>query len=248
MPRSKPHEASTAASEDAAEILKIVERGRLSPDEAREISERLTTIVESVKGKVVDTAQERKFTPEQEEALLSVLQLRFEQHQERHKGIKWDQVSNRLQEASIEKLWSLSKMDETGGEPDVVGIDEKTGEVIFYDCSKESPSGRRNIVYDRAAQDWLKENYPNEVCDGNAVELAAAMGIQILTEEEYRALQKLEEEEFDCQTWSWIMTPKNIRDAGGALDGRRGGGVVYVAQDSALYHNDRRAFRGSLRV
>ena len=149
-------------------------------------------------------------SPEQREELLKVLKTRFEKNMNRHKGIEWDKVQAKL-EANPEKLWSLNEMEETGGEPDVVGEDKKTGEYIFYDCSAESPKGRRSICYDREALDSRKENKP----ENTAIDMARAMGIELLTEEQYRELQKLGN--FDMKTSSWIKTPSEIRKHGGAI-------------------------------
>ncbi len=146
----------------------------------------------------------------QQEEIVKVLQARFEKHVNRHKGIAWTEVQIRF-EANPEKLWSLPEMERTGGEPDVIGRDKTTGEYIFYDCSEESPKGRRSLCYDREALDSRKENKPK----GSAFEMAAAMGIEILTEEQHRELQKLGE--FDAKTSSWVKTPPNIRDLGGAF-------------------------------
>lgn len=171
--------------------------------------------------------------------LLNMLKARFEKHMQRHKGIEWNQVEKRLTD---EKLWSLNEMETTGGEPDVVGVDKKSGEYIFYDCSEESPKGRRSLCYDRAALDARKENKPK----GNAVESAAAMGIELLTEDEYRQLQKLGK--FDLKTSSWINTPGEIRKLGGALFCDRRYNQVFVYHNGAESYYAARGFRGSLRV
>ena len=178
---------------------------------------------------------------EQREKLLKVLKTRFEKNMGRHKGLEWAQVQARL-EASAEKLWPLHEMEDTGGEPDVVGHDKKTGEYIFYDCSVESPKGRRSTCYDRAAQDERKEHKP----ENNALGMAAAMGIEILTEEQYRELQKLGE--FDLKTSSWIETPAAIRALGGALFCDRRYDHVFVYHNGAQSYYAARGFRGSLRV
>lgn len=177
----------------------------------------------------------------QAEDLLKTLKDRFEKHINRHKDLEWAQVQARL-EKSPERLWSLSEMERTGGEPDVVGQDEKTGEYIFYDCSAESPKGRRSICYDREALDARKENKPA----GNATEMAAAMGIELLTEEEYRELQKLGN--FDTKTSSWIKTPSDIRKLGGALFCDRRYDTVFVYHNGAESYYAARGFRGWLRV
>ena len=182
-----------------------------------------------------------KISPEQKEELLNELKQRFEKNMGRHAGIKWADVQAKL-EASSEKLWSLAEMERTGGEPDVVGFDKKTGEYIFYDCSAESPKGRRSLCYDRRAWESRKEHKP----DGNAVEAAAAMGVELLTEEEMRELQKLGE--FDTKTSSWVKTPEDFRDKGGALFCDRRFGRVFVYCNGAESYYAARGWRGSLRV
>ncbi len=159
----------------------------------------------------------------------------------RHQGLEWAGVRARL-EAEPEKLWSLSEMERTGGEPDVVGRDDKTGEYIFYDCSAESPKGRRSVCYDREAQESRKEARP----DDNAMDMAAAMGIALLTEEQYRALQQLGN--FDTKTSSWVMTPADVRKLGGALFCDRRYDKVFVYHNGAQSYYAARGFRGSLRV
>ena len=151
-----------------------------------------------------------KLSPEQREELLRALKARFEKNMNRHKGLEWAKVQAKL-EANTEKLWSLNEMERTGGEPDVVGHDKKTGEYIFYDCSAESPKGRRSVCYDREALESRKEHKP----ENSAIDMAAAMGIELLTEEQYRELQKLGD--FDTKTSSWVKTPSDIRKLGGAL-------------------------------
>jgi hypothetical protein len=183
----------------------------------------------------------KKLSPEQREELLRTLKARFEKHMNRHKGLDWAKVQARL-EASEEKLGSLHEMESTGGEPDVVGHDKKTGEYIFYDCSAESPKGRRSVCYDREALDSRKEFKPEDSAFG----MAAAMGIELLTEEQYRELQKLGE--FDTKTSSWIVTPPEIRKLGGALFGDRRYDTVFVYHNGAQSYYAARAFRGSLRV
>jgi hypothetical protein len=183
----------------------------------------------------------KEFSPEQREELLRVLKARFEKNMNRHKGLEWAKVQAKL-EANIEKLWSLNEMERTGGEPDVVGNDKKTGEYIFCDCSAESPKGRRNVCYDREGQETRKAFKPED----NAFDMAAAMGIDILTEEQYRELQKLGN--FDTKTSSWVKTPSDIRKLGGALFADRRYGNVFVYHNSAPSYYGVRAFRGSLRV
>jgi hypothetical protein len=183
----------------------------------------------------------KELSPEQRKELLGVLKSRFEENISRHKGVEWANVQAKL-EANTEKLCSLSEMEKTGGEPDLVGHDKKTDEYIFYDCSEESPKGRRSLCYDREALDSRKENKPKD----NAVDAAAAMGIELLTEEQYRELQKLGE--FDTKTSSWVKTPSAIRKLGGALFCDRRFDTVFVYHNGAESYYAARAFRGSLRV
>jgi hypothetical protein len=173
--------------------------------------------------------------------LLKVLKARFEKHMNRHKGIEWAKVQTRL-EASSGKLWSLHKMEETGGEPDVVGLDKKTGEYIFYDCSAESPKGRRSICYDHEALEARKEHKP----ENSAIQMADDMGIELLSEEHYRELQKLGT--FDTKTSSWIKTPADIRKLGGAIFADYRYGNVFVYHNGAESYYAARGFRGSIRV
>jgi hypothetical protein len=180
-------------------------------------------------------------SPEQREQLLEALKARFEKNRNRHKGLEWAKVQATL-EANTEKLWSLNEMERTGGEPDVVGHDKKTGEYIFYDCSVESPKGRRSFCYDREALASRKEHKP----ENNAIDMAAAMGIELLTEEQYRELQKLGN--FDIKTSSWVKTPSDIRKLGGALFCDRRYDTVFVYHNGAESYYAARAFRGSLRV
>ena len=177
----------------------------------------------------------------QGEELLRALQVRFEKNMNRHKGLEWAKVVAKL-EAHSDKLWSLSEMEKTGGEPDVVGHDKKTGEYIFYDCSAESPKGRRSLCYDREALESRKEHKPKD----SAMDMAAAMGIELLTEEQYRELQKLGE--FDTKTSSWVKTPSGIRKLGGALFCDRRFDTVFVYHNGAESYYAARGFRCSLRV
>ncbi|MEJ5343667.1 MAG: DUF4256 domain-containing protein [Chloroflexus sp.] len=178
---------------------------------------------------------------EQHEQLLKTLKARFEKNMHRHRGLDWSSVQARL-EAHPDKLWSLSEMERTGGEPDVVGYDSETGEYLFYDCSPESPSGRRSLCYDREAREARKEHKPQS----SALEMAAAMGIELLTEEEYRKLQALGE--FDTKTSSWVMTPPEIRALGGALFCDRRYNHVFTYHNGAESYYAARGFRGKLRV
>ena len=177
----------------------------------------------------------------QREQLLRTLKARFEKNTIRHQGLEWAKVQAKL-EANAEKLWSLSEMERTGGEPDVVGQDKKTGEFIFYDCSAESPKGRRSVCYDREALDSRKENKPKD----SATDMAAAMGIELLTEEQYRNLQQFES--FDTKTSSWVKTPSTIRNLGGALFCDRRFDTVFLYHNGAESYYAARGFRGSLRV
>lgn len=186
-------------------------------------------------------SENKDLSPEQREALLKTLKARFEKHQQRHPGIPWAAVLARL-EAKADKLWSLHEMERTGGEPDVVGQDPATGEYLFYDCSAESPAGRRNACYDRQAQESRKEFKPAT----NALDMAAAMGIEILSEEQYRALQQLGK--FDTKTSSWVKTPADVRELGGALFADWRYGRVFVYHNSAPSYYAARGFRGGLRV
>jgi hypothetical protein len=183
----------------------------------------------------------KKLPPEQRDELLGALKARFEKNMNRHKGLEWARVKAKL-EANSEKLWSLNEMERTGGEPDVVRTNKKTGEYIFYDCSAESPKGRRSVCYDGEALESRKEHKP----ENNAIDMAAAMGIAVLTEEQYRELQKLGK--FDTKTSSWVETPSEIRKLGGALFCDRRYDHVFVYHNGAESYYAARAFRGSLRV
>ena len=186
-------------------------------------------------------SNKKELSPEQREELLRALKDHFEKNMNRHKGLEWAHVQTKLK-AHTEKLWSLNEMERTGGEPDVVGHDKKTGEYIFYDCSAESPKGRRSVCYDREGLEARKTFKPKD----NAIDMAAAMGIEILAEEQYRELQKLGT--FDTKTSSWVKTPSDIRKLGGALFADRRYGNVFVYHNSAPSYYAARAFRGSLRV
>jgi hypothetical protein len=183
----------------------------------------------------------KDLSPETRQELLRILKARFEKNVNRHKGLDWAPVQARM-EANPERLWSLNEMERTGGEPDVVGRDKKTDEYIFYDCSAESPKGRRSLCYDREALQSRKEHKPT----GNAIDMAAAMGIELLTEEEYRALQELGQ--FDTKTSSWVKTPSRIRKLGGALFCDRRYDTVFVYHNGAESYYAARGFRGWLRV
>ena len=188
------------------------------------------------------TGNKKELSPKQREELLTALKARFEKNLNRHKGVDWAKVQSRLcgMEANAGKLWSLNEMERTGGEPDVVGV--KSGEVIFFDCSEQSPKGRVSFCYDREALDSRKEHKPKN----SVMDMAAAMGIELLTEEQYFELQKLGE--FDTKTSSWIATPADIRKLGGAIYGDRRYGRVFVGHNGAQSYYSSRAFRASLRV
>jgi hypothetical protein len=187
------------------------------------------------------TSDKKPLSPKQREELLGVLKVRFEKHLNRHKGLEWAKVQARL-EANAEKLWALNEMERTGGEPDVVGQDKKTGEYIFFDCSAQSPKGRVSFCYDREALDSRKEHKPKN----SVMDMAAEMDVELLTEEEYFALQKLGE--FDTKSSSWVKTPAAIRELGGAIYGDRRYDRVFVGHNGAESYYAGRGFRGSLRV
>jgi hypothetical protein len=185
----------------------------------------------------------KELSPELREELLRVLKARFEKNMNRHKGLEWTKVQVKLNSpAGAEKLWSLNEMEKTGGEPDVVAYDKKTGEYIFYDCVAESPNGRRSVCYDGEALKSRKEHKPKN----SAIDMAATIGIEILTEEQYRELQKLGD--FDTKTSSWVKTPSEIRKLGGAIFCDRRYNQVFVYHNGAESYYAARAFRGSLRV
>jgi hypothetical protein len=186
-------------------------------------------------------AGKKTLSAQQREDLLKTLRMRFEKNMNRHKGFQWDEIQKRL-EGNAGKLWSLNAMEDTGGEPDVVGHDKKTGEYIFYDCSAESPKGRRSICYDDEALAARKEHKPTD----SAMNMAKEMGIEMLSEEEYRALQKLGK--FDAKTSSWIKTPPDIRKLGGALFCDYRYATVFVYHNGAESYYAARGFRGSLKV
>jgi len=183
----------------------------------------------------------RKLTLQQSDEILSILKIRFEKNVKRHEGIDWNKVQEKL-EAKPEKLWSLNEMDITGGEPDVVGFDEKTDTYLFYDCSAESPKGRRSVCFDHEALAARKEHQPND----SAINMATEMGIELLTEEDYRSLQRLGE--FDLKTSSWVQTPENIRKLDGALFCDRRYNTVFVYHNGAQSYYSARGFRGFLKV
>lgn len=189
-----------------------------------------------------NTKNNRKaLSPQQRGELLGALKARFERNMHRHKGIEWEKVQSKL-EANPEQLLSLNEMERTGGEPDVVGHDKKTGGFVFYDCSAESPDGRRSVCYDREGLESRREHRP----ENSAIEMAAAMGIELLTEEQYRQLQEIGE--FDLKTSSWVNTPPDIRKLGGALFCDRRYGHVFVYHNGAQSYYAARGFRGSLKV
>ena len=185
--------------------------------------------------------KQNKPSPKQREALLTALGERFEKNLNRHQGVDWTKVQARL-EAQAEKLWSLQEMERTGGEPDVVGQDKKTGEYVFMDCAPESPAGRRSVCYDREGLESRKEHRPNTT----AMDMAMAMGIELLTEEQYFELQKLGQ--FDTKTSSWLKTPAEIRNLGGALHGERRYGRIFIGHNGAQSYYAVRGFRGWLKT
>ncbi len=195
-------------------------------------------MAKNTKGK---NRSQKELTPEQKDILLKTLKNRFEKNQNRHKGIEWDKVEAKLK-GNADKLWSLDQMEESGGEPDVVGYDKKTGEYVFLDCAPESPKGRRSVCYDREGLESRKEHRPED----SAIDMAVFMGIELLSEEEYRELQKLGE--FDAKTSSWIKTPPSIRKLGGALFADFRYGSVFIYHNGAQSYYAVRGFRGSLRV
>ncbi|WP_300568944.1 DUF4256 domain-containing protein [Flavobacterium sp.] len=184
----------------------------------------------------------KELSPEQHSTLLKTLKERFEKNKTRHQDLDWDKVQTKLEAANSEKLWSLHEMEATGGEPDVVGFDKKTNEYIFYDCSAESPKGRRSFCYDRVALESRKEHKPQN----NVLDVAAVMGIELLTEEQYRELQQLGN--FDAKTSSWVLTPSEIRKHGGAIFCDFRYNTVFVYHNGADSYYAARGFRGSLRV
>lgn len=184
---------------------------------------------------------QQKLSPEESDALLQILQTRFEKNKNRHKGLQWAEIQTKLA-ANPAKLWSLNEMEKTGGEPDLVAYHQESDEYIFYDCATESPKGRRSLCYDREALDARKEFKP----ENSVIDMAAEMGITLLSEEEYRALQQLGH--FDTKTSSWVQTPPNIRQLGGALFADFRYDTVFVYHNGASSYYAARGFRGSLRV
>lgn len=191
--------------------------------------------------KANNVSDKKELSQEQREELIRILKNRFEKNMNCHKGLEWAKVQAKL-DANAEKLWTLNEMDVTGGEPDVVCYDEKAEEYTFYDCSAESPKGRRSVCYDLEGLESRKEHKP----ENNAIDMAAAIGIEILTEEQYRELQKLGS--FDLKTSSWLKTPENIRKLGGAIFGDRRYDTVFVYHNGAESYYSARGFRGSIRV
>ncbi len=182
-----------------------------------------------------------EISKEQRDELIGIVKSRFEKNKERHEGLSWDEVQAKLDQNS-QKLWSLFEMEKTGGEPDVIGYDETTGEILFCDCSAETPKGRRSFCYDREALESRKEHRP----DNNAIDMAVQMGIDLLTEEQYRELQRLGK--FDIKTSSWLKTPAHIRKLGGAIFGDRRYDTVFVYHNGAESYYAVRGFRGILRI
>lgn len=188
-----------------------------------------------------DKSSKKKLSPEESKNLIQELKIRFEKNKQRHKGIEWANVQTRL-EKNLDKLWSLNELEISGGEPDVVGEDKKTGEYLYFDCSAETPKGRRSVCYDGEALASRKEHKPKS----SATDMSIEMGVEILTEEEYRYLQKLGE--FDTKTSSWVQTPASIRELGGAIFCDRRYNHVFVYHNGAESYYAVRGFRGSLRV
>lgn len=187
------------------------------------------------------TSAKKILSPEQREELLATLKTRFDKNKGRHKGIEWSAVLQKL-ESDPAKLWSIGQMEETGGEPDVTGFDKKTGEYLFVDCAAETPKGRRSVCYDREGLDSRKEFKP----DNTAVDLAEAMGVEMLDEDQYHELQKLGD--FDLKTSSWLKTPDDVRKLGGAIFGDKRYGRVFIYHNGAQSYYGGRAFRGMIRI
>jgi hypothetical protein len=222
-------------------VSRLVEKGQVS---AEVINGELDSIRETTGERVKAISEtEKQLSPEDQEALLGTLKSRFETNRKLHEKVKWNDVEKSLK-ADPEKLWSLQQLESTGGEPDVIA--EEQGEFVFGDCSAESPKGRRNVVFDKEAEEYLKKNFPNEKYNGNAADMAAAYGVDFMDKEQYRALQK--KLPVDKNTWSWLKTPADIRKSGLALYGGRYDGDVYVDQRNAYLRTDPGAFRASLRV
>jgi len=199
-------------------------------------------LINSIYFSKIKAMAKKKLSSDQNEELLKTLKARFEKNMNRHKGLEWDKVQARIEQGSQGKLWSLNEMERTGGEPDVIGYDKKTGEYIFYDCSAESPGGRRSLCYDHEALEKRKEHKPAD----SAINMATEMGIEILTEEQYRELQKLGK--FDMKTSSWVKTPSEIRKLGGAVFCDRRYDTIFLYHNGADSYYAARGFRGSLRV
>ncbi len=235
-------EASFTEGDDMRDQLREVFARAMTSGEPEAATEAPSDATD-VHSEAVDPTEKRELTPEVQEQLLATLQARFDANQKKHKGIEWTDVQRSL-EADPEKLWSLQQMEEAGHAPDVYM--ENDDSFYFGTCSVESPESARNIVYDAEAEAWLAKNYPQEICNGNAVDIATAMGIDLMDEPQYRHLQTLGK--FDATTWSWLKTLDEIRKRGVALCGFRRGERVYVDRDLAYRHRHHRAFRGSLRV
>jgi hypothetical protein len=240
VPANVDHQILAKAMEN------LVQQGLISAEAINAELDALTSETKQAALKASEINREKVLSPEQTEKLLSTLEARFHKNMHLHKDIKWSQVFNRLKNAEAVKLWSLNEMEKTGGEPDVVKVYKKSGEVIFYDCSVESPKGRRNCVYDREAEEYWKENDPNEKYNGNAVDMMEKMGVDLLDEKAYRFLQTLGD--FDTDSWSWLKMPIDKRRKGAALSGRRAVDWVCVRKYNPDYHRDDRGVRGLLRV
>lgn len=222
----------------------LVQQGAVS---AEQVNETLSNVQAAYHERLkAISALEKQLSPEQQEALLSAVKARFEANKERHPGIKWSEIQAKL-EANPKKMWSLNEMERSGGEPDVVDYEIKTHEYLIFDCSAESPEGRRNIVYDREAQDWLEKNSPEIQCNGNAVDMAAAMGVEIPDSTQYKEmLQKLGQ--FDRKTSSWLKTPADGRKLGFAFLGYRIAEHIGLLKCHVHAHRRNTSFRGLLRV
>lgn len=238
---SLPHQTIHDSSGNATNLTKPSVRGSVWPLDRTGITWQPADFGANSDAKEKGMEMRKKLSPQQREELLQALQARFEQHRHRHKGWEWGEVQARL-EANPDKLWSLQEMERTGGEPGVVGQDKKTGEYLFYDCSPETPKGRVSVCFDREGLESRKEHKPKTT----AMDMAVAMGIELLTEEEYIALQKLGE--FDTKTSSWIATPADMRKRGGALYAERRYGRIFIGHNGAQSYYAVRGFRGSLRV
>jgi hypothetical protein len=249
MASQKPHQDERLEIPDDATkvdlegvLAKLVETGSVSAEEVNDLLDQMRTTTHGHLKSVAEV-KEKQLSPEEQKALLGTLKSRFETNRKLHEKVQWADVEKALL-AHPEKLWSLRQLEATGGEPDV--IDEENGEYVFGDCSTESPSGRRNVVFDKGAEEYLEKQHPNKKCNGNAADMVAEYGADFMTEDQYRALQ--EKLTVDCHSWSFLKTHEDIRNSGRALGGSRDAGYVHVSLGSAYFHDDDGAFRASLRV